>query len=248
MRNALKTALRLAARGLPCFPCHADKWPACPQGFKNATADPKELSILWAHFPSPLIGVPTGGKFVVLDLDLQHVEAQKWYAESGLQSGQPPTRTHVTRSGGRHLLFKPHPDVKNTASKIAIGVDTRGAGGYIIWWPAQRLEVTRRDILAPVPQFVLDALAEPDDPLLSYSPYAYTAPSGEGKLKGILDIVANAQAGERNHKTFWAACKIRDGIADGKLEASAFDALYATAAQIGLSAREVKQTIDSAMR
>jgi hypothetical protein len=155
-------ALALARRDIPVFPCinrpghAADKAPLTAHGFKDATIDPELIRQWWTRWPDALIGVPAGVNFVVLDIDCgKHPEAAQWYGRANL----PLTRTHITRSDGRHLLLQPDDRVRNTAGKICRGVDTRGHGGYIIWWPACGLEVLHDAELAPVPEFIIRTFA-----------------------------------------------------------------------------------------
>jgi hypothetical protein len=241
--------IKLAARSIPVFPCTQDQSPRTARGFKDASTDPKIIRGWWQRYPGALIGVPTGEKFVVLDLDFQHPEAQQWYHETNL----PVTRTHVTRSGGRHLLFKPHRNFKNSAGKIWHGVDTRGLGGYIIWWPACGYEVLHGGALAEVPDWLVEALAPArvvDFTEFARAKFAKAVGRPSARLQGVLNAVARAREGERNELLFWGASRIRDMIANREIRpsegASAFSALNIIAQKIGLSARETARTIQSA--
>ena len=114
---------------LACFPCGDDKrplvkaWPTAAQRI-----DPQP------HWP--LVGVPTGdvNGFSVIDIDL---EGLGWFDAQHL----PITRMHQSRSGGFHLLLRHPSGLRNSSSEIAPGVDVRGEGGTIIWWPREGYDV-----------------------------------------------------------------------------------------------------------
>jgi hypothetical protein len=246
-------ALRLARKGLPVFPCGPDKRPLTPNGFKDASTDPDIVHEWGARMPDALIGVPAGPRFVVIDLDLQHEDAQAWLDK--YRNVIPLTRTHATRSGGKHLLFAPNDKVKCTAGKLCRGVDTRGHGGYIVWWPAHGFEVLHRDVLAPVPDWVVEALNPKPRPMERSSAYGITtsricvnAPTS-ASLRGALRVLAGAKEGERNHALFWTACRMGEAIAAGIVnEQQALDLLTITGRQVGLSDHEIRATARSGFR
>src|SRR5204863_3771988 len=115
-------ALDLADVDVAVFPCAPSKAPLTKHGYKDASVDPVQIKEWWRQLPGALIGVPCGKHFVVIDCDLQHAEAQHWYARANL----PLTRLQETRSGGRHLLFRPDDRIGCTQGKLWDHVDTRG--------------------------------------------------------------------------------------------------------------------------
>jgi hypothetical protein len=244
-------ALKLAQRGIPVFPCGPDKRPLTPNGFKDASADPDIVHDWWVRCPDALIGVPAGPKFVVIDLDLQHADAQQWHADNRYRMAL--SRKHRTPSGGLHVLHAPHDGVKCSASKLGPHIDTRGHGGYIIWWPACGLEVLHRDVLAPVPEWIVDALNPKPRPMaqgvgITASRICANSPSA-ASLRGALKVLAGAKEGERNHKLYWVACRIGEAVRRGTLtEPQALDLLTSVGRSVGLLDREILVTARSAFQ
>jgi bifunctional DNA primase/polymerase-like protein len=240
-------ALKLAHKGIPIFPCGPDKKPLTANGFKDATTNPDIIHGhgWWAHCPDALIGVPTGPRFVVVDCDLQHEDAQAWLAEN--RHRLPLTRTHATRSGGKHLLFAPNEKVKCSAGKLGPHVDTRGHGGYIVFWPACGLEILHRDVLAPVPEWIIEALNPKPRPITTSRICVNTPTSAS--IRGALGVLAGAKEGERNHALYWTACRMGEAVRSGTIsEAQALDLLTITGRQVGLSDHEIRATARSGFR
>ena len=240
--TCLSTALALANRRLPVFPCGDNKAPLTEHGFKDASTDAAVIARWWSRWPDALIGVPTGLRFVVVDVDLQHREAQHWYARANL----PPTRMHVTRSGGRHILFAPHAGIRCSASKIWRHVDTRGAGGFIIWWPACGREVMHANVLALVPAWIVRALEQPK--LQQRRPTRVDlnkAPTAA--IAGIIRTIAWAHEGERNQLAYWGACRLAE-LAEQQVisRGDAVAIVVEAASRAGLPRGEALRTAHSA--
>lgn len=134
----IQTALSLAYKGLAVFPCRPrDKRPATANGVKDATTDLDTLRQWWRREPEFNVAVATGavsGVFVV-DLDGPDAEAELRRLEQ--KHGQLPSTVESITARGRHAFFKmPRSPVRNSAGKIAPGVDVRGDGGYVLVPPS----------------------------------------------------------------------------------------------------------------
>jgi hypothetical protein len=252
-------AHQLARDGLPVFPCknlpgqEGDKHPLTARGFYDASTNPNHIGNWWWRWPDALVGVPAGERFVVLDLDLQHQEAADWWAEH--RESIPLTRRHHTRSGGMHLLFRPHRAVRCTSGKIHPHIDTRGHGGYIIWWPAEGHVVEHADQLAEVPDFIINTLtAQKADlqPRKRSILLAFHQPSPaeiEARLDGIVRTIACAPNGQRNSSAYWGACRLAEMVNDGCLgREDAIELVIEAASRTGLAAHEARLTALSAFR
>jgi hypothetical protein len=246
----MDAALTLAAFGYCVFPCRDDKRPACPHGFKDATKNAEAIEELWRRFSGPLIGVATGtmSGFAVLDIDRKHPEAVEWWIQR--RERLMPTRVHRTRSGGLHLLYRHSEGLTCSASKIAVGIDVRADGGYIVWWPAAGMPVLASAAQAPWPDWLLPSTPQP-----RLSEYRERPASGSEllhRVQGVVAAVAMAGEGQRNTLLYWGACRIRDMIAECELDRSAgqhaVSALHEAARRAGLRDQEISRTLASAVR
>jgi hypothetical protein len=134
----LRTALTLARKGLAVFPCRPrDKRPATANGLKDATTEPDVVREWWHQEPEFNIAIATGAisKIFVVDVDGLDAEAELRRLEQG--HGKIPATVEVVTARGRHLYFKtPEAPVRNSAGKVAPGIDIRGDGGYVLAPPS----------------------------------------------------------------------------------------------------------------
>ena len=212
--SVLKRALDLGAQGISVFPCRSTpdwkpthKSPACAQGFHAATTDPARIRELFGINLPLLIGAPTGpiNGFDVLDLDPRH-GSDAWEAANPL----PVTKIVVTQSGGKHVYFRSHPDMRNSQSKVGKGVDVRGSGGYVILWEEHGGESYLDEPIAewPAAWQALALAPKPRTKQESRIVKAMAAPSTGNALRILADIVALIEAcpeGER-HSTIRDHC------------------------------------------
>ena len=153
------------AHGYPVFPCNADKEPLTPHGYKDASTDPDKIRRMFAKAgaAAKLIGVPTGAAsgVDVLDADPRH-GSDEWRQANIHRLSE--TRIHGTTSGGEHWIFRHQEGVRNSAGKVAAGIDVRGDGGYACWPGSPGYTVISDADIAEWPDWLLPLVLKPEAP------------------------------------------------------------------------------------
>ena len=164
----IKTALNYAKRGLYVFPCRVkDKRPATANGVKDATIDPDVIQGWWRQEPEFNIAIATGATSGIFVTDIDGLDAEAELRKLEAQYGPiPPTVESIT-ARGRHLFFRyPEQPVRNSAGKLAPGIDVRGDGGYVLAPPSKHpsgrrycWSVDSASAFAAAPEWLLALLA-----------------------------------------------------------------------------------------
>jgi hypothetical protein len=166
----IKTALRLAERGLCVFPCRVrDKRPATANGLKDATTDLDTIKLWWREEPEFNVAVATGPGSGIFVTDIDSFEAEDELRKLETRHGWLPATVESITARGRHLFFQyPQKPVRNSAGKLAPGIDIRGDGGYVLVPPSVHpsgrrycWSVDSASAFAQAPGWLLAALAEP---------------------------------------------------------------------------------------
>ena len=144
----------------------------------------------------------------------------------------PQTWTVRTASGGLHLYFRwPEQPIRNSASKIAPGIDVRGDGGYVIVPPSPGYEVVNDAEVADVPDWLLSFLLRqpaPPSALTASRPRLEHGGSAIGRvaLDERCEQIRNASDGAKHQAVNEAGFAIGGMVAAGHLdERSAWNAL-----------------------
>lgn len=130
----LDAALRYASWGWAVFPLRpGSKAPATRNGFKDASTDEDTIRDWWTANPAYNVGLPTGGAFDVIDIDVPDgVQSYMHICDDGLI---PDIHGQVsTSSGGWHLYIVRTGD--GNGCRIMPGIDYRGRGGYVVAPPS----------------------------------------------------------------------------------------------------------------
>ncbi|MGW0554401.1 bifunctional DNA primase/polymerase [Streptomyces sp. NPDC002926] len=234
---------------------------------QRATTDPETIERCWATGAFN-VGIATGPSgLVVVDLDMpKHNSSAD--TPSGVttfhalceRAGQPVPTTRTIRTasgGGRHLYFAAPSGVRlsSTAGTLAPLVDTRAWGGQVVapgsTTPDGAYEVVSDTRVAPLPGWLLDALAPPPRPAgpVRIAPVVRDATRrADVALERERAAIEAAVEGDRERVLFTAARAMGRFVAWGDIPRHVVEQAFQSAGEsAGLKPYECRSTLRSAL-
>jgi len=164
----IRHALKLAGKGLKLFPCQPrGKAPCTPHGVLDATDNAERIKAWWDTIPTANIAIATGGASGFFVIDIDSVDAEPELRRLEEQHGALPPTVEMITPRGRHVFFKtPAAPIRNSAGKVAPGIDVRGDGGYVLVPPSVTTRrycwsVDSASDFAEAPPWLIEKLTSP---------------------------------------------------------------------------------------
>ena len=130
-------ALEAMARGWAVFPV-TGKIPATSNGVLDASTEERLAAIWFERHPDRGLALATGEPSGAWVLDLDGPEAVQRFVDLQNEHGTVGKGVASQTARGYHLFFRmpTDGDVRNSAGKVAEGIDVRGTGGYVVLPPS----------------------------------------------------------------------------------------------------------------
>lgn len=218
----LDAALGYAGRGWAVIPCEPrGKLPLTEHGSRDATTDADTIRAWWLRWPAANVAIVTGAVsgLVVLDIDAREPKrGDVSLVELVRDRGPIPWTLEVlTGSGGAHYYFAIPAGLtlRNSASRIGPGIDSRGEGGFVIAPPSMHASGSRYSWiddgapLAELSGWLLEAMLGPSTaPVPPVGPpsagrYGSDLESRVRRAVAYVDRMPDAVSGAGGHDTTW---------------------------------------------
>jgi Bifunctional DNA primase/polymerase, N-terminal len=237
-------AIFYARAGIPVFPLvRGSKIPhKGSNGVDDATTNLRRIRRWWRDHPNDNIGLATGHRFDVLDIDIKDGRPGRESAARLRIAGHllGAWGAALTPTGGQHVLYTPSSD-GNHVDKPS-GLDFRGLGGYIVAAPSRTKDGAYQwefcDPQARGLPFNWQAAMEH---LYGAKPKPEHRTAHSSGIGGLVGFVQKSEPGGRNDALHWAACRAHE-------KNLPTDELLAAAVARGLPEQEATNTIQSARK
>jgi hypothetical protein len=225
-------------------------------GLNQATTDPATIEKWWKAEPEANIGLVTGIKFDALDVDGPEGWASLARIVDSSNGCLPSGPVSITPGGGAHYLYAP--TGKGNRAGLAVHLDWRGSGGYILAAPSihpsgglyEWVIGPDEAPLKPAPASLIELLTKPASSVLTIAQRLERPSDAYGRraLEAEVGRVVMAPVGVRNDALNRAAHSLGQLVGGGSLDLpTVIPALERAGLGAGLEYQEVRATIKSGL-